>query len=173
MKSKLVKYAPPGYDYSIDKNVFLIGLAIASLFSLTYFGHYVRESESLYLITTPTEKILNPNAIMMDFVYILDISLLGYFILAVCLLLLVVLRYLYYYQYSKSIYLMKRLPDKFDMHRRCVTMPLLLALICLGIAFFVLLLYFAHYMIFTPDSCIQPDQWMKIWSKRLGRVQYL
>ena len=173
MRSNLVKYAPPGYDYSIDKKVYHIGLGIANLFSLTYFSHYASDSKHLYTITISGEKIVNPNVLMIDFVYVLNNALLGYFILSICLLLLATLRYLYYYQHSKSIYLMKRLPDKFDMHRRCLTMPLLLALICVGIAFLVLLLYFSHYMIFTPDSCIKPNQWMKIWSKRIGRVQYL
>jgi uncharacterized membrane protein YqhA len=100
---------------------------------------------------------------MPDFIDIFEGSLGGYFILSLCMLLLIALRYAYYYQNSKSIYLMKRLPDKFELHRRCIILPVMAALSCAVIAFLVLLLYFGHYMLFTPDACLTPGQWAKIW----------
>ena len=37
------------------------------------------------------------------------------------------------------------------------------AALCLLAAFVVLLLYFGYYMIATPEQCLTPDQWQKIW----------
>jgi uncharacterized membrane protein YqhA len=88
----------------------------------------------------------------------------GFLILALCMLALIVYHYAYHYQGSKSIYLMKRLPNRWEMHRRCITLPLLAALICLIAAIAFLLIYFGIYMVFTPKECLTLGQWQKIWS---------
>ena len=163
MRSNLVKYAPPGYDYSIDKKFYFIGLSIATMYSFSYSIRFTNEKNDLYRYYNFNIKELIPGAVMPDFVDILGNALWGYFILAACLLTLIALRYASYYQHSKSIYLMKRLPNKLDIHRRCLVVPILAAVSCFAIAFLVLLLYFGHYMIFTPNECLTPNQWAKIW----------
>lgn len=162
MKSKLVKYAPPGYDLSFDQTFYFVGLGIATALSFSYFLRFWEKKGDLYTYHLG-EKELRPDAIMPDFIDIFEGSLGGYFILSLCMLLLIALRYAYYYQNSKSIYLMKRLPDKFELHRRSIILPVMAALSCAVIAFLVLLLYFGHYMLFTPDACLTPGQWAKIW----------
>ena len=163
MKSRLVKYAPPGYDYSFDKRFFFAGLGIATAFSFSYFYRFGKAKGELYTYHLG-EKELIPGAIMPDFFDIFEGSLWGYLILAFSMLLLIGLRYAYYRQNSKSIYLMKRLPDRFDMHRRCIVVPAIAVICCMAAAFLILLLYFGHYMLFTPAACLTPGQWSKIWN---------
>ena len=62
---------------------------------------------------------------------------------------------------------MRRLPDPWELHRRCLTLPLLaagLSLLC-GAAFFFL--YFGIYLAATPAQSLAPGQWQKIWSVML------
>ena len=162
MKSKLVKYAPPGYDYQFDKTFYFVGLGVATAFSFSYLIRFGEAKGELYTYHLG-EKELIPGAIMPDFIDIFRGSLWGYLVLAFAMLLLIAFRYASYYQNSKSIYLMKRLPDKFEMHRRCIVVPVITAISCMLVAFLVLLLYLGHYMLFTPDACLTPGQWAKIW----------
>lgn len=62
--------------------------------------------------------------------------------------------YTYHYQGSKMMYLMKRLPDKWEVHRRCWTLPLAgTALLCVWMLV-LRMLYFAIYMVCTPSQCL-------------------
>ena len=162
METKLSKYAPPGYDFKFDKTFFFAVIGIATGLSFSYFFRFWSEKNSLYEYYLG-EKTLIPGQVMPDFIEIFSGSLGGYFVLSLTMLLLIAVRYSYYYQHSKSIYLMKRLPTRFEMHRRCIIVPVIAALLCVAAAFLVLLLYFGHYMIFTPDACLTPGQWAKIW----------
>lgn len=162
MRSKLAKYAPPGYDYTFDKNFYFVGLGLATSFSFSYLLRFGEAKSSLYIYDLEGKK-LKVGAIMPDFTELFQGSLWGYWVLAFAMLLFIALRYASYYQHSKSIYLMKRLPDRLDMHRRCIIVPVIAAISCTVIAFLVLLLCFGHYLIFTPDACFTPGQWAKIW----------
>ena len=71
--------------------------------------------------------------------------------------------YSYHYRESKSIYLMRRLSDPWELHRRCLTLPVVGVGLALLVAFVLLMLYFAVYMGVTPEECLTPHQWQKIW----------
>ena len=66
--------------------------------------------------------------------------------------------YLYHRQGSMSIYTMRRLPDRWDLHRRCLTVPLLSALLAIVIAALLMALYYAFYCWLVPPRCIVPNQ---------------
>lgn len=85
----------------------------------------------------------------------------------IVLLILVVgiaLNYYSFHQGSKSIYLMKRLSDPMELHRRCVLLPALGMAGCLLLRGILIIVYFAVYMLATPEGCLPPDQWQKLWS---------
>ena len=60
---------------------------------------------------------------------------------------------------SKSHYLMRRLPDKWEHHRRCLALPLLAILAGLVLIPILIAVYYAIYLHFTPEQCLQPNQW--------------
>ena len=66
--------------------------------------------------------------------------------------------YNYHYQGSKSIYMMKRLPKKSELWRRCLVLPVTLALTSEAAAMILRLLFFAYYMIRTPVVFLAPGQ---------------
>ena len=100
---------------------------------------------------------------MIDFVTVLGDSMQGFFLYCFLMLAIVVWHYLYYHYETKSIYLMKRLPNRVEIHKRAWTLPMLGVAATLLAAFVMLVLYFEIYMIATPKQCITPEQWLKIW----------
>lgn len=164
MKLDLSRCAPPGLELKIEKRVFGWGMVLAVLFSLSFFIHFFNELERLLYWRNGAERTLRPNAVMPDFVEVLGNALLGFVILALCMAAFILVHYAYHHQGSKSIYLMRRLPNRWELHRRCITLPLAAVLLCLAAGFLLLLIYFAVYMRATPAVCLTPGQWRKIWS---------
>jgi len=164
MKLDLSRHAPPGYDLKAGKGLFIAGMVLSILYSLFAFGNrFSNHLAELYWINGST-KTLKADAIMPDFVEILDRSLLGFQIVCAIMVAAAVMHYAYHYQESKSIYTMRRLPNRWELHRRCLTLPLFAVVAYLILAFVLLLIFYAAYMNLTPDVCLTPGQWQKIWS---------
>ena len=161
-KLSLERYAPPGVNLKTERNLFICGMVAALLWSFSFFNSFSRYKGQLYY-HRGDEAILREGAVMEDFVVVLDKSLLGFLLLAFCLIMVAVYHYAYHYQDSKSIYLMRRLPDNMELHRRCLTLPAAAIVIALLTAFVLLLIYYAVYMLATPPECLTPDQWQKLW----------
>ncbi len=164
---KLERHAPPGVNLSSELTWFAFGCIISTVYSLGYLVNYTRCRDRLFL-WDGLKKVLDTRAVMPDFVAILGGSLNGFLVLAMCMAVLAVYHYAYHFQGAKSIYLMKRLPNRWEMPRRLVTLPVLGVAACMGISFLLLLGYFVIYMAFTPSACLTPYQWQKIWSAFMG-----
>ncbi len=83
----------------------------------------------------------------------------GFFAVAAVLLLRLLLHYTYHYQGSKSIYLMRRLPDKGLMHRKAITLPIAEAVLTLLIALLIFTIYVLIYRYATPSEALPLDAW--------------
>lgn len=167
MKKKLDHYVPLGLNYRAELKWIAYGLVASFLYSLGFLAAYSNRYASLFWRYEPVKR-LQAGAVMPDFIEILDNSLIGFVILAICMIAALVYHYAYHYQGSKSIYLMKRLPSRWELWRRLLTLPILAALFCLCTAAVLLLSYYGIYMAFTPKACLTPDQWQKIWRVILG-----
>ena len=139
----------------------MYGNLFALLGSLSFFKHYFEARASLF--TEGESAHLIEGAVMTDFPSVLRFALIGFPFVAVCMLAFVIYHYSYFYQNGKSIYLMRRLPNKTELHKRAWTFPLLLAAATLFIAICLLLFYFAFYRIATPNLCLSPYGWQKMW----------
>ncbi len=163
MKLKLSRFAPPGMDLKKWKKLFFALEIISAIYSLGFLLRYIDAKGEMFL-KTKNGLVLIPGSVMPDFVSLINSSLMGFVILGVCMLLLIAECYLYFYRDSKSIYLMKRLPDKWELHKRCIVLPVVCCLLSLLSALIVLSLYYGVYMTATPKECITPGQWQKLWS---------
>ncbi len=159
----LSRLAPPGLALKPEKQLFGWGMALSALFSLQFFTRFADAREKLYWKNGPQRELME-GAVMEDFRALLGPSLAGFLVLAVCLAALIGVHYAYHYHGSRSIYLMRRLPHRRELHRRCLTLPLAGIVLCLAAAFLVLCLFYLVYMTFTPEVCLAPGQWQKIWS---------
>ena len=126
----------------------------------TFLVWYARERSSLFDLV---RKTLLPDRMMEDFYTIWDGTLFLFGLTAFCMLPLALWHYWYHFRESRSIYLMRRLPDRWDLWRRCLTLPLLGLTACLVLAVMNTLLFYAVYHVFTPEPCLAPGQWRLFW----------
>ena len=156
------RYAPPGMELRQMRYYWISGMVLAFLSSVwMYFselGYYVRMAKGLY---TPVYGAAFDG--VPDFVDVLGSSLVFFPLYALGSILFVIYHYSYHFKGSKSIYLMRRLPDRWELHRRCLTLPIAMAVFFLLMGFVMLLLFFWAYFAAVPAQYIQPDQWAKIW----------
>lgn len=68
-----------------------------------------------------------------------------------------VTNYMYYHRESKSVYVMKRVRDKWEIHRACWTVPLICALMMLLLLAILYGIFCLLYFHFTPEGHI-PEQ---------------
>ncbi len=111
-----------------------------------------------------SKKVLIDGMMMPNFIDLVEHAFLGFFIAMLLALAFALYHYAFHYQGSKSIYLMHRLPNRFELHRRCWTVPVAAALIIAAVMVLTFLFYFAIYLLVTPDGCLGSGQWQKIWS---------
>jgi len=155
-------FAPPGIGTDKELSGFIGGLLGSWALSLRFFINYREARELLYHIQNG-KRVLIEGAVMTDFSVVLGNSLMCFKVFCVFLLCVVVWHYLYYRSDSKSIYLMKRLPNRWEIHKRAWILPLLAIAATLLAALVVMLLYYWIYMVATPKQCIAPGQWQNIW----------
>lgn len=170
MKLDLSKYVPLGIDSKRALNRSAVFLGVSAVYSMGFAFSYLNARNSLYMVEHRV-RVLIPGAMMPDFASILGGYLMGFAVTAIFMLGLAAYYYIYHYHGgSRSMYTMRRLPDRWDLWRRCLTIPLVTILASALAAFLVMLVYFGIYMLFTPDECISPDQWRKIWDS--GLIEY-
>ncbi len=163
-KLNLDRLVPPGIDWGYELKWSAWGLFFALMYSLGFFFKYDNFYQRLfYLEPVGFTKTLYQWAEMPDFVYVLGRSLAGFWLGAASMAAVAYYHYAYHYQGSKSIYLMRRLKTRSELHLRCITLPAAIALIFLMASLIMLLLYFAYYMNITPPEALLPNQWQKIW----------
>lgn len=166
MIRKLSRYAPLGMNMSPQKNTLIWGGLAALCWSFYYFVKLHNAWKSLYRVRYGVYE-LREGAVMQDFVEILGPAFLGFAVLALAMLAFAVYHYAYHSQGSKSIYLMRRLPNRWELHRRCLTIPLVSVILCGLLVFILLCIYYWAYILVTPEVCLTPGQWQKIWRLRI------
>ena len=164
--SRLERWSPPGLSTLGELKCIASGLVCSAVYSLTFLYTWANERRGLYNFKSGT-PVLRADAVMPDFADLLHTCLYGFFLVALCMAALGLWHYAYHRQGgSNSAYLMRRLPDRWEFHRRCLALPVLALLASLLLAFLFLCLYYWVYRTFTPNVCLTPDQWQKIWSVR-------
>lgn len=92
------------------------------------------------------------DAAMPPYPRILGSALAGFEIMIVVLAALAIWHYVSHRQGSRSDYIMRRLPDRWELHRRCLAIPLAGIGMCILLAAALWALYFWIYVRFTPPE---------------------
>ena len=161
-KLDLSRYAPPGINVRSEWQEYVAGLAVAVAYSMIYLLRYFNARENLYEWTLKGRQ-LKEGAVMPDFAELMDGLLLVFVAIALTMIGLAVYHYIYHRIDTKSYYVMRRLPNRWEMHLRCLTLPLAGLLICGAAALIVIAIYYWIYMGCTPEECLMPGQWAEFW----------
>ena len=187
-------------DFCNEVIPFLIGLAASFFYSLTFIPRYLNVRSGLFLwnskenlwileeqiqefgweadafqIVKETDEmfcVLWPFSSLATFEEILGNCLGGYLILMIGMIFLGIYHYALHYRGSKSIYLMRRLPDQKELHRRCLTFPVAGILISLLLFLCLLAGYYCIYRFCTPSIFFDQERlkWMTQTACELRRI---
>lgn len=163
MNEFLKRNLPPGMDPLPQKNLFIIGNI--SVFIISFFAFLINYSsarQKLYMYLGG-KLVLNTDATIDNFSSMLSLFYGVYFLLIMFILGYVIYNYADYRRGSKSIYTMKRLPSRFERHRRALTVPLISVAATVAIAIIAVFLFFIIYVLATPKTCLPHDVWGELW----------
>ncbi len=162
MTGKINKIIPVGLSVKKELIIGMIALVFSVCRSLSYFYSYYNFYNSMFEFIGD-KKVLLPGRDMMDFHVVTENCFDGFLISAFIFLVAIIFHYGYHHKDSKSIYTMKRLPQKCELHIRCITLPAIGIALCIILSFLLLLLFYYHYVTVTPPECLLPDQWRNFW----------
>ena len=145
MKKKALKinwerYYPLGYEHEAERGFFGILLGWASLWGV--FGFFSRMERAV--------SYAGDGHSMADFYKVLGNALFWFPIVILIMLAAIIMHYAHHHSGSKSIYTMRRLPDRWELHRRCIAAPAVSVLISIGVAALLFFIFYGVYML-----CIQ------------------
>jgi len=147
------RYVPLGMDGKSVCNKMALGLGAVVGFSLSFLYRYGEARNDLFRYHV-TKRYLIEGAKIVPF---RELRLGVFWAFPVMLLALVFVAvgfYTYHSQDSRSIYTMKRLPNRRELWRRVLTLPVCAAIIC-GLTVLMLLgIYYAIYVFCTPAGCL-------------------
>lgn len=158
MIKRIEKILPVGIPIKKELAGIITGVILAVIRSLFYFESYYNYYNNLFE-HYGSKKILVQGRLMADFYVVIDDSFEGFLVVIFLLIALIVFHYAFHYIDSKSIYIMKRLSRKSELHIRCLTVPIISILTCIILPAILLLVYFKHYMTATPPECLVEGQW--------------
>lgn len=136
-----------------------LGALAAVSFDFYYLYFYSQAYENLWYHGMDGMRYLKPDASMPSFSSLLGFSLYGCIIAVVAMVPLAWLFWRSHRVGSKSIYTMRRLPNRWELPRRCFTIPILAGICFLILTAVLLLLDFAIYWWCTPRQLLPPSAW--------------
>ena len=156
-------YVPPGMDWEYKVDRFCTWMLCAAIFAFCAFQmQYISALFDLPLFDLNGRTQI-ADVMMADFYTLMDWVFVGYQLIAISMLFSARRNYAYHHQGSKSIYLMRRLPDRWERHRRCLGLPVMGIACCVLAVFVTVVLCYALYILGTPSECLTPHQWEKFW----------
>lgn len=150
----LSRFAPPGTAIGEEIKRLCVGLAASTCYAVLIYGVNFRSAYDFLFDRYGADRVLRPGAVMLPFDILLEWSLSFFYIMALCSLSAAIFHHLHYYSGSKSIYLMRRLPQRWELLRRNITLPLAGAAVSLLAALLLKLLFLGVYYLVTPAQCL-------------------
>ena len=150
----LTKISPPGKDLKRDLLSYRIGLLISFFYSWFFLIEYRMSWFELHTYGKNGELVLRDGAKMPPFSRMISGYLNAFYVLAICMVVAIGYNYWYHRKNSKSVYLMKRLPNKWEYHKRCIILPLMGMALAFVMAGLMSLVYYGIYIYSTPAQCL-------------------
>ena len=159
MDKFLDTYFPPGYDGETEIKRLLATCLAAIIYSFRFFVSYYEAYNDLFYyewnqLEETAKKVLRPNTVIVSFGEVAGSSFLMFAGLAIVLLVMGIQHYHYYTKGSNSLYVVRRLPDRWYVFKTCFGGILLESIVALAVTGILLGLYYCVYLFVTPDVCL-------------------
>lgn len=164
MRSKLEPLArlfPMGWPWQNEIMGAAGALAVSALLSASLFIYRFGSAvDALYDRRRGfPDRVLTPGTVILPYPQILGGCLIFFAVVALALALLPIAHFLFHRQGTRSDYLMRRLPQRWELTRRCLGGSALLLAITALMAALLFVLFFICYLAFTPAGHLPPDVW--------------
>ena len=163
MRNFLERNAPPGVDVEKEEIALVVGVILSLIVSIDFPARYLSAYRDLFEMTLDGQQVLREGAQMSPFLDCLGFSLAGFMILAFVILSFAINHYRYFRQESKSVYLMRRLPQRWEYQRRIWLLPVLGAVIVAVIALLLGFIFWEIYLHVTPEQTLPENLWRGDW----------
>lgn len=155
MKRELLKLLPVGYNVKKVKTALIWGYITTAAFSaIVYFSNLIENFNDLYFYDEAGNRLLKTGVKMTSFELLRERAFDLFLIFIFMLLVFSIYNFIYHYIGSKSIYTMRRLPQKFEFIKRCVTIPVIFIILSIASVFVLNFIYFGIYMLVVPEECL-------------------
>lgn len=164
---KLYELTPPGTDTKKEMEAAAwVAFVTIFLWSLIFVLRYFAERQNLYEVVNRV-RYLRKGAVMKPIGQLMNHVFTGFWIYAIFHFASAAGYYRSFYTESRSIYVMKRLKDKWELHRRCLTLPFFR--LCFGgmLVLVLMLVYFLLYRFATPEECLPYHIGFDFWGSLL------
>lgn len=153
------RHLPPGRDWENLRFWLILGHGVSLLTLILFLSRYFDSLDSLYsyvqqLDGTMIRQLIPGRTVAPFWELINGTPLSGAETYIFLMFHLVFLNYRYHTQGSMSVYLMRRLPDRWEYHRRCWTVPVLSTIAELLIFAVGIFLCWLLYRFGTPEGCL-------------------
>ncbi len=156
-KTYLQRLLPPGTSLQAFLTLYVLSLALALINSLIFLLNYASARARLYAVTGG-ERILRKGVMIVPFAELTDNCSSGVLLMAVVALYFIIQNYVSFYQGSRSIYLMRRLPDRLELWRRTAVLPICSYLASVLLLYLLWHAYALIYVSLTPAQCLPAAQ---------------
>lgn len=154
MRIDLTRFVPLGLDGKKEGQWILLGWTASALMAAVHFSNQYTDALSRLYVHGLGSRRLIPGAQMAPFSRLVLGCDLGFSLMCIAMVLLGVYHYYYHTQEAKSIYLMRRLPRKEELHIRCLSLPVVGAAGGLALLGLLTVLFFGIYNTCTPAQCL-------------------
>jgi hypothetical protein len=146
-------HAPLGFPIEKEVSAWVFCMVASTFWCMRFFIRYLDYRGQLFEIRGG-RKVLLENAKMPDFEYLTNNLFEIFGVVILFCVLAIVYHYYYHGQGSKMMYLMRRLPSKWELHIRCVTLPVLASVVTVIYMLVLRMLFYAIYLFCTPAQCL-------------------
>ena len=159
MRKFFERHTPPGWPLGKELKSGCLSLGMVLLFACIMFGtRYHDALGNIYSYNYATQtRVLIPGTVMSPFAR--EVSGIFFMFWAYVFVQLAEVWNMYrsFSVGSKSIYVMRRLPDRVELARRCLPMPLIMLVMGFAACMLMLLLFWLIYKLNVPASALPPQ----------------
>ncbi|MDD6315436.1 MAG: hypothetical protein PUB63_00235 [Clostridia bacterium] len=169
MTKRLRALLPVGMDAKLINRWLLAAFIAAFLLSLGAPLQILSQRDHLFTVVGGV-RVYQPGMMMPDYHALAPHWLVLFPAIALSMPLLSAWFYFQHWQDGRSIYTMRRLPDRWELHRRCLTVPVAAALLALLMGFGLLMLYYLFYLAAAPEGSVSPGQLHILFDELTGGI---
>ena len=164
MKKLIQRLSPPGMRLTAEKAIVAVCWSLSTIWAVgTFITNYLFERSFLFHPEGDLEFLRGGIPPIPSFAALTEGASLGFYTTALIISGFTTFRFLYFIQGSKSIYLIRRLPQRTALFKQTAALPLLGIAVTWMIFLVLTGMMIAVYLLATPKSGLPAEPFKDVW----------